>query len=92
MLATHTTMGGYVAMNKPYLKRLLSRMMRSARMIRWIAQQPDVVDEVVMSLPEPTTEELITKILERYHHHDIDAQVWLTDVANKQPNALLRRS
>lgn len=79
-------------MKKAFLRRLISRIQHSARLIRIVAKQPDVIEEVVMSLPEPTTEELITKILDRYHNHDIDAQVWLSDVANKQPQALLRRS
>lgn len=79
-------------MKKSYLKRLIARLSRSGNMIRWLAKQPEVVEEVVQRLPDCSTEELIEQLLERYHNHDIDAQVWLKEVAQHKPEALLRRA
>lgn len=79
-------------MNRAYLKRLIIRLRRSPSMIKMLARQPDVVEEVVMSLPEPTTDELIAKLIERYHEHDFDARVWLNDVIENKTEALHRRS
>ncbi len=79
-------------MKRAYLKRLIVRLQRSPSMIRMLARQPDVVEEVVMALPEPTTEELIAQIIDRYHKHDVDAQVWLNELIENKNAALCRRA
>ena len=56
-----------------------------------LAEDKDIIEMVLEVQPEPNSNELIAKVIEAYHNHDMDVQQWVQLLFMQSKTALVPR-